>query len=70
MMVLRPDNSEDGVLAFLLLSVVTSDTLVTVMIFSAATSRKVLAFWLASAGSACMQVIDTIRVSVGTVTVP
>ena len=48
--------------------VVTSETLVTAMIFSAATSRKVLAIRLAWLGSLFLTVMDTIRVSVGTET--
>lgn len=46
--------------------VVTSDTLVTEMIFSAATFRRPLAMRAASFGSPSLAVIERIRVSVGT----
>ena len=67
--VLRRILGDEGLRAGLASSnVVTSDTRVTEMIFSAATSRRAFAIRLASSGCAFFTVIDTIRVSTGTVT--
>ena len=66
---LRRTFGEEGVVAGRASSsVVTSDTRVTAMIFSAATSRRELAMRLASSGCLSLTEIETIRVSAGTVT--